>query len=139
MAQDTQLVQMDRYTNFNGILLGWDAKDDKFITFTSAGVTQVSGVKKSAENPDMKFKVLNMEDYIKEKMIQAFAISKTNDSQNTQKPKNQSQTSVGMLGMRFSELNAIHSYSKQIPMFQKLAEQASMVERAVKQYRSFYR
>ena len=140
MAQDTQLVQMDRYTNFNGILLGWDAKDDKFITFTSAGVIQVSGVKKSAENPDMKFKVLNMEDYVKGKMLQAMEISKTNDSQNTQKPKNQSpQTSVGMFGMRFSELNAIHSYSKQIPMLQKLAEQAFLVEGALKQYRSFYR
>ena len=60
MAQDTHRVQMAQYSEFNGIILGWDAKDDNIITFTSSGVIQISnsGVKKSKNNPGMKYKVL---------------------------------------------------------------------------------
>ena len=63
MAQDTHRVQMAQYSEFNGIILGWDAKDDNIITFTSSGVIQISnsGVKKSKNNPGMKYKVLSKE------------------------------------------------------------------------------
>ena len=117
MAQDTHRVQMAQYSEFNGIILGWDAKDDNIITFTSSGVIQISnsGVKKSKDNPGMKYKVL-----IKERSVEY------------QAPYQSPYSDIQMMNRAYERGQEIYKAFGGVKQFAELAKQAQMVNEIYK-------